>query len=78
MDLLDEPTEGVAGSSSARASWPPLAKLSEVGYCRLGVLLATTVESMKDERLDTRLCQRSQYLITVTLLTKLGALLSRV
>ena len=52
MDLLDESLEETASCASARASWPPLAKLSEVRYCRDGV--PTTVVAMKDERDDTR------------------------
>ena len=51
MDLLDESPEDAASCASARASGPLLAKLSEVGYCRDGVL--TTVVSMKDKRDDT-------------------------
>ena len=51
MDLLDESLEEMASCASARASGPPLAKLSEVRYCRDGVL--TTVVSTKDERDDT-------------------------
>ena len=51
MDLLDESPEDMASCASARASGPPLAKLSEVGYCRDGV--PTTVVSTKDERDDT-------------------------
>ena len=51
MDLLDESLEETASCASARASWPPLAKLSEVGYCRDGVL--TTIVVTKDERDDT-------------------------
>ena len=52
MDSLDESLDETASCASTRASWPPLAKLSEVGYCRDGV--PTTVVSMKDERDDTR------------------------
>ena len=52
MDSLDESPEDAASCASARASGPPLAKLSEVGYCRDGV--PTTVVSTKDERDDTR------------------------
>ena len=51
MDSLEESPEDTASCASARASGPLLAKLSEVGYCRDGVL--TTVVSMKDERDDT-------------------------
>ena len=51
MDLLDESLEDTASCGSARASGPPLAKLSEVGYCRDGV--PTTIVSMKDKRDDT-------------------------
>ena len=32
MDSVDEPADEAAGSTSTRASWLPLAKLSEVGY----------------------------------------------
>ena len=68
MDSLDESLEDTVSCASARASWPPLAKLSEVGYCRDGVL--TTVVSTKEERDDTRSrrCVSTQY--AVTLLTK--------
>ena len=51
MDLLVESPEDMASCASARASGPPLAKLSEVGYCRDGVPI--TVVSMKDERDNT-------------------------
>ena len=51
MDSLDESLDEMASCSSTRASWPPLAKLSEVGYCRDGV--PTTVVSTKDERDNT-------------------------
>ena len=51
MDLLDESLDETASCASARASWLPLAKLSEVGYCRDGV--PTTVVAMKDERDNT-------------------------
>ena len=51
MDLLDESLDEMASCSSARASGPLLAKLSEVGYYRDGV--PTTVVSTKDERDDT-------------------------
>ena len=51
MDLLDESLEDTASCGSARASGPPLAKLSEVGYCRDGV--PTTIVSTKDKRDDT-------------------------
>ena len=51
MDSLDESPEDMASCASTRASWPPLAKLSEVRYCRDGVL--TTVVAMRDERDDT-------------------------
>ena len=57
MDSLDEPTDEVADCSSTRASWLLLAKLSKVRYWRLGVLPPISMESMKEERLDTRLCQ---------------------
>ena len=68
MDSLDESLDEMASCASTRASWPPLAKLSEVGYCRDGVL--TTVVSTKDERDDTgsRRCVSTRY--AVTLLTK--------
>ena len=68
MDSLDESLDETASCSSARASWPPLAKLSEVRYCRDGVL--TTVVLTKDERDDTgsRRCVSTRY--AVTLLTK--------
>ena len=68
MDLLDESLDETASCASATASWPPLAKLSEVGYCRDGV--PTTVVSTKDERDDTgsRRCVSTRY--AVTLLTK--------
>ena len=52
MDSLDESLEETASCAAARASGLPLAKLSEVGYCRDGV--PTTVVSMKDERDNTR------------------------
>ena len=52
MDSLDESLDETASCASTRASGPLLAKLSEVGYCRDGVL--TTVVSTKDERDDTR------------------------
>ena len=51
MDSLDESLDETASCSSARASRLLLAKLSEVGYCRDGVL--TTVVATKDERDDT-------------------------
>ena len=51
MDSLDESPEDMASCASARASEPPLAKLSEVGYCRDGV--PTTVVLTKEERDDT-------------------------
>ena len=51
MDSLDESPEDTASCASTRASGSPLAKLSEVGYCRDGV--PTTVVSTKDERDDT-------------------------
>ena len=51
MDSLDESLDEMASCASARASWPLLAKLSEVGYCRDGV--PTTIVAMKDERDDT-------------------------
>ena len=68
MDSLDESLEEMASCASTRASWPPLAKLSEVGYCRDGV--PTTIVAMKDERDDTgsRRCVSTRY--AVTLLTK--------
>ena len=68
MDSLDESLDEMASCASARASWPPLAKLSEIGYCRDGVL--TTVVAMKDERDDTgsHRCVSTRY--AVTLLTK--------
>ena len=68
MDLLDESLDEMASCASARASWPPLAKLSEIGYCRDGVL--TTVVAMKDKRDDTgsQRCVSTRY--AVTLLTK--------
>ena len=53
---------------STRASGPPLAKLSEVGYCRDGV--PTTIVAMKDERDDTRSCRDVSTRYAVTLLTK--------
>ena len=52
MDSLDESLEEMASCASARASGPPLAKLSKVGYCRDGV--PTTVVLTKDERDNTR------------------------
>ena len=52
MDSLDESLDETASCASARASWPLLAKLSEVGYCRDGVPI--TIVLMKDERDDTR------------------------
>ena len=52
MDSLDESLEETASCASARASGPPLAKLSEVKYYRDGVPI--TVVSMMDERDDTR------------------------
>ena len=51
MDLLDESLDETASCASTRASWLPLAKLSEVGYCKDGV--STTVVAMKDKRDDT-------------------------
>ena len=54
MDLLDEPLDDMASCSSTRASWPPLAKLSEVVYCKEGVPM--TIVSMKDKRDDTGSC----------------------
>ena len=51
MDSLDKSLDDMASCASARASGLPLAKLSEVGYCRDGV--PTTVVSTKDERDDT-------------------------
>ena len=64
MDLLDESLEETASCASARASGPPLAKLSKVGYCRDGVL--TTVVSTKDERDNTRFqwCVSTRYAVT--------------
>ena len=52
MNLLDESLDEMASCASTRASGPPLAKLSKVGYCRDGV--PTTVVSAKDERDNTR------------------------
>ena len=68
MDSLDESLDEIASCASARASWPPLAKLSEVGSCRDGVL--TTIVATKDERDDTgsHRCVSTWY--AVTLLTK--------
>ena len=54
MDSLDESLDEMASCSSARASLPLLAKLSEVGYCRDGV--PTTIVSTKDERDNTVTC----------------------
>ena len=51
MDSLDESLDEMASCASAKASGLPLAKLSEVGYCRDGVPI--TVVSTKDERDDT-------------------------
>ena len=68
MDSLDESLNETASCASARASWPLLAKLSEVGYCRDGVLI--TVVSMKDERDDTRSHRGVSTRYAVTLLTK--------
>ena len=51
MDSLDESPEDMASCASTRASGPPLAKLSEVGYCRDGVPI--TIVSTKDKRDDT-------------------------
>ena len=55
MDSLDESLDEMASCASARASWPPLAKLSKVGYCREGVPM--TIVSVKDEKDDTGSCQ---------------------
>ena len=68
MDSLDESPEDTASCASARASWPLLAKLSKVGYCRDGVPI--TVVSTKDERDNTgsRCDVSTRY--AVTLLTK--------
>ena len=52
MDSLDESLGETASCASTRASGPPLAKLSKVGYCRDGV--PTTIVLTKDERDDTR------------------------
>ena len=68
MDLLDESLDETASCASARASWPPLAKLSEVGYCRDGV--PTTVVATKDERDDTGSHRGVSTRYAVTLLTK--------
>ena len=68
MDSLDESLDETASCASARASWPPLSKLSEVGYCRDGVL--TTIVVMKDERDDTGSRRGVSTRYTVTLLTK--------
>ena len=68
MDSLVESPEDTASCASARASWLPLAKLSEVGYCRDGVL--TTVVATKDERDDTGSCRCVSTQYAVTLLTK--------
>ena len=75
MNLLDESLDEMASCASARASWLPLAKLSEVGYCRDGV--PTTVVVTKDERDDTgsRRCVSTRY--AVTLLTKHWSLTGR-
>ena len=51
MDSLVESPEDMASCASARASGLPLAKLSEVGYCRDGVPI--TIVLMKDERDNT-------------------------
>ena len=67
MDSLDESLEDMASCASARASGPLLAKLSEVRYCRDGVL--TTVVAMKDERDDTGSCRCVSTWYAVTLLT---------
>ena len=67
MDLLDESLDDTASCASTRASGPPLAKLSEVGYCRDGV--PTTIVATKNERDDTgSRCVSTRY--AVTLLTK--------
>ena len=65
MDSLDESPDETASCASTRASWQPLAKLSEVGYCKDGV--PTTVVSTKDERDDTgsHRCVSTRYAVTV-------------
>ena len=68
MDSLDESLDETASCSSTRASWPPLAKLSEVGYCRDGV--PTTVVAMKDKRDNTGSRRDVSTRYAVTLLTK--------
>ena len=68
MDSLDESLDEMASCASARASWPPLAKLSEDGYCREGV--PTTVVSTKDERDNTGSRRGVSTRYAVTLLTK--------
>ena len=68
MDSLDESLDDTASCASARASWLPLAKLSEVGYCRDGV--PTTVVAMKNERDDTGSRRGVSTRYAVTLLTK--------
>ena len=75
MDLLDESLDETASCASTRASWPLLAKLSEVGYCRDGV--PTTIVATKDKRDDTgsRRDVSTQY--AVTLLTKHWSLTGR-
>ena len=75
MDLLDESLDETASCASARASWPPLAKLSEVGYCRDGV--PTTVVATKDERDDTGSHRGVSTQYAVTLLTKHWSLTGR-
>ena len=68
MDSLDESLNDAASCASARASWPLLAKLSKVGYCRDGV--PTTVVATKDERDDTGSRRGVSTWYAVTLLTK--------
>ena len=68
MDSLDESLDETASCASARASWLPLAKLSEVGYCRDGV--PTTIVATKDERDDTRSRRDVSTRYAMTLLTK--------
>ena len=68
MDSLDESPDETASCASTRASWPPLAKLSEVRYCRDGV--PTTVVSMKDKRDNTGSQRDVSTRYAVTLLTK--------
>ena len=75
MDSLDESLDETASCSSARASWPPLAKLSKVGYCRDGV--PTTVVATKDERDDSGSRRGVSTRYAVTLLTKHWSLTGR-